>query len=119
MHGGLHVLTNPSSCDPALARGCRADRIVLTRASLETGVAIFVAATNEAAALVLEPSYLSAAHAASRVYSIFPVRWLMRDQFRSDLAIHRVHMPVLMVHGERDDVIPIESAKPLFEFANE
>ena len=43
----------------------------------------------------------------------------MRDQFRSDLAIHRVHMPVLMVHGEKDDVIPIESAKRLFELANE
>jgi hypothetical protein len=43
----------------------------------------------------------------------------MLDQFRSDLAIRDVHIPVLMVHGEEDDVIPISSAKRLFELANE
>jgi fermentation-respiration switch protein FrsA (DUF1100 family) len=39
--------------------------------------------------------------------------------FRSDLAIRDVHVPVLMVHGEDDDVIPLNSAKRLFELANE
>jgi predicted esterase len=43
----------------------------------------------------------------------------MLDQFRSDLAIRDVHVPVLMVHGEEDDVIPLNSAKRLFELANE
>jgi uncharacterized protein len=43
----------------------------------------------------------------------------MLDQFRSDLAIRDVHVPVLMVHGEDDDVIPLNSAKRLFELANE
>jgi uncharacterized protein len=43
----------------------------------------------------------------------------MLDQFRSDLVIRDVHVPVLMVHGEEDDVIPISSAKRLFELANE
>ena len=39
----------------------------------------------------------------------------MLDRFHSDLAIR----DVLMVHGEEDDVIPIASAKRLFELANE
>jgi len=43
----------------------------------------------------------------------------MRDQFRSDLAIRRVNVPVLMIHGEEDDVIPTSSAKGLFALANE
>jgi fermentation-respiration switch protein FrsA (DUF1100 family) len=30
-----------------------------------------------------------------------------------------VHVPVPMVHGEDDDVIPLNSAKRLFELANE
>jgi uncharacterized protein len=41
------------------------------------------------------------------------------DQFRSDLAIRDVHVPVLMIHGEKDDVVPISSARRLFELANE
>ena len=86
----------------ARARGYDGDRIILMGASLGTGVAIALAATHEAAALVLEAPYLSALDVASRHYGIFPVRWLMLDRFRSDLAIRDVHVPVLMVHGEED-----------------
>jgi hypothetical protein len=103
----------------ARARGCDGNRIVLMGASLGTGVAAALAATHEAAALVLEAPYLSALDVASAHYPFFPVSWLMLDQFRSDLAIRDVHIPVLMVHGEEDDVIPISSAKRLFALANE
>jgi len=43
----------------------------------------------------------------------------MLDRFRSDLAIRDVHIPVLMVHGEKDDVVPMNSARRLFALANE
>ncbi len=95
------------------------DRIVLVGASLGTGVAIALAANHDAAAIVLEAPYLSALDVASTHYPIFPVNWLMLDRFRSDLVIRDLHIPVLMVHGEEDDVIPISSAKKLFELANE
>ncbi len=103
----------------ARALGYTSDRIVLLGASLGTGVAIALAATHGAAAIVLEAPYLSALDVASTHYPIFPVNWLMVDRFRSDLAIRDVRIPVLMVHGEKDDVVPINSAKRLFELANE
>jgi fermentation-respiration switch protein FrsA (DUF1100 family) len=43
----------------------------------------------------------------------------MLDRFRSDLAIRDVRVPVLMVHGEDDGVIPTNSAGRLFGLANE
>jgi uncharacterized protein len=104
---------------PARARGYGGEHVILMGASLGTGVAITLAATHEAAARVLEAPYLSALDVAQTHYPIFPVRWLMLDQFRSDLAIRDVHVPILMVHGEEDDVIPINSARRLFELANE
>ena len=103
----------------ARARGYDGNRIVLMGASLGTGVAVALAATHKAAALVLEAPYLSALDVASAHYPFFPVTWLMLDRFRSDLTIRDVHVPVLMVHGEEDDVIPISSARRLFELANE
>jgi SAM-dependent methyltransferase len=39
--------------------------------------------------------------------------------FRSDLAICDVHIPLLIVHGDDDRVIPITLARRLFERANE
>ena len=103
----------------ARALGYTSDRIILMGASLGTGVAIALAATHGAAAIVLEAPYLSALDVASAHYPVFPVKWLMLDRFRSDLAIRHVHIPVLIVHGENDDVVPISSARRLFELANE
>jgi uncharacterized protein len=103
----------------ARARGYNGDRIILMGESLGTGVAIALAAAHEAAALVLDSPYLSAVDVAAAHYRVFPVRWLMLDQFRSDLAIRDVHIPVLIVHGDNDGIIPINSAKRLFELANE
>jgi hypothetical protein len=103
----------------AHARGYDGDRIVLIGESLGTGVAIALAATREAAALVLDSPYSSAVEVAAAHYAIFPVHWLMFDRFRSDLAIGDVHIPILVVHGDEDDVVPISLARRLFELANE
>src|SRR5208282_963063 len=81
----------------ARARGYEGDRIVLIGESLGTGVATALATTHEAAALVLDSPFLSAADVAAAHFGMLPVRWLMFDQFRSDLAIRDVHIPVLIV----------------------
>ncbi len=103
----------------ARARGYAGERIVLMGESLGTGVAIALAATHQAAALVLDSPYSSAVEVAAAHYPIFPVNWLMFDRFRSDLAIGEVHIPILIVHGDEDDVVPIRLARRLFELANE
>ena len=38
----------------------------------------------------------------------------MKDQFRSDLRIGKVAAPVLMVHGEDDDIVPIALGERLY-----
>jgi uncharacterized protein len=103
----------------ARARGYESDHIVLMGESLGTGVAIALAATHESAALVLDSPYSSAVDVADVHYRMLPVRWLMFDQFRSDLVIRDVRIPVLIVHGDDDRVIPMNLARQLFERANE
>ncbi|MGH6837052.1 MAG: alpha/beta hydrolase [Methylocella sp.] len=103
----------------ARARGYDGDRIVLMGESLGTGVAIALAARHKAVALVLDSPFSSAVEVAAAHYSIFPVNWLMLDRFRSDLAIGDVHIPILVLHGDEDYVIPISSARRLFALANE
>jgi hypothetical protein len=50
---------------------------------------------------------------------MFPVRVLMRDQYRSDKKIGRVRAPLLIAHGTRDLVVPIRFGEKLFALANE
>jgi len=89
-------------------------RLVLWGESLGTGVAVALAAERKVARVVLEAPFLSAVSVAASVYPFVPVRFLMKDQFRSDLRIGDVAAPVLIVHGDRDNVIPIESGEQLF-----
>ena len=49
---------------------------------------------------------------------MFPVRQLMLDRFESSRWIGRVHMPVLIVHGDRDGTIPIGFGERLYALAN-
>ena len=91
-----------------------ADRIVLFGESLGTGVAVALAARRPAAKLILNSPFASTVELAAQQYPFVPVRWLMKDQFRSDEHIGAVSVPVLVLHGERDGVIPIASAERLF-----
>ena len=103
----------------AVRRGFSGRRLLIMGESLGTGVATIIASRFDAAALVLDAPYFSALDVAGGRYPIFPVGLLMRDTFRSDLAIADVHMPVLMMHGEDDTIVPIASGRRLFELAHE
>ena len=52
-------------------------------------------------------------------YPFLPVRYLMQDQYRSDQYIAKVTAPVLVVHGGRDSVVPLDMGRQMFELANE
>ena len=91
-----------------------AARLVLWGESLGSGVAVALAAEKPVARLVLEAPFSSAVDIAARAYPIVPVRWLMKDQFRSDLRIGKVNAPVLIVHGDQDRVVPIASGERLY-----
>ncbi|MGL4442867.1 MAG: hypothetical protein ACRCU1_04525, partial [Alsobacter sp.] len=51
-------------------------------------------------------------------YPYVPVAWLMLDTFRSDLSIGAVRAPLLVLHGERDRVIPFAQGEALYRLAN-
>jgi len=96
------------------AKHYTAARVALWGESLGTGVAVAVASEAPVAKLVLETPFTSAAEVGASVYPFLPVRWLMKDQFRSDLRIQNVKAPVLILHGERDSVVPIRFGERLF-----
>jgi fermentation-respiration switch protein FrsA (DUF1100 family) len=95
------------------------DRIALWGHSLGTGVAVKLASEKPVARLVLENPYTSTADVAASLFPFVPVRWLMKDQLHSDQWIGKVHVPLLIMQGVRDDVIPIRFGERLFALANE
>lgn len=96
-----------------------ADRIVVWGFSLGSGPGVALAAGHPVGKLILEASYNSIADVAASAFPIFPVRWLMKDPFRSDLRIAKIKVPLLAMHGARDATIPIAFGERLFALANE
>lgn len=95
-----------------------ADRLVGYGESLGTGVAVKLAAEVPLKAVILEAPYLSTAAVAQQLYPYIPVGLFMRDQFHSDRVIGKVKAPLLILHGERDGVIPFSQGEALFALAN-
>jgi hypothetical protein len=93
--------------------------IVLWGESLGTGVAVAIAGEKDVAAVILEAPFTSAADVAFSAYPFLPVSWLMKDQFRFDERIGKVRAPVLIMHGERDRVVPFRLGQQLYAMANE
>ena len=89
-------------------------RIALWGESLGTGVAVALATEKPVTSLILDAPYTSTVDVAAALYWFLPVRLLMKDQFRSDQRIKRVTAPVLILHGELDDVIPVAYGERLF-----
>jgi fermentation-respiration switch protein FrsA (DUF1100 family) len=100
-------------------RGVTDDRIVLYGESLGTGVATKMAVEHKVAAVVLESPYTSTADVAKEHFAFVPVDLLMLDRFDSLARIGDVHEPLLIMHGEKDEVIPQAYGLRLFGAANE
>jgi len=93
----------------------RYPRIALWGESLGTGVAVALAAEKPVTRMVLDAPYTSALDLARANHWYLPVRLLMKDQFRSDLRVAKVTAPVLVMHGDRDEVVPISSGQRLYK----
>lgn len=80
--------------------------IVWMGRSLGGGVAVDVAAESGARGLILQNTFTSLPDVAARIYWFLPVRWLMRNQYRSVEKISHCNCPLLQSHGTADCIVP-------------
>jgi fermentation-respiration switch protein FrsA (DUF1100 family) len=98
-------------------RMIRPERIVLFGRSLGASVAAELAAQKPAAGLILESPFPSVEAVARFHYGGLPVHWLLGAEFRLIDRLPRLSLPKLVIHGDRDDIIPIELGRQVFDAA--
>ena len=100
-------------------KGINEKNIILYGESLGTGVAVEVAQNKKYAGVILESPFTSMVNMGRKYYPFFPVRFLLKDKFESYKKINKISVPILIMHGEVDKIVPYAMGKKMYELANE
>jgi len=99
-------------------KGIEKENIIIYGESLGTGVAVEIAQNKNFAGIILESPFTSMIDAAKDKYPFLPVKILLKDKYESDKKIKNIKIPILIMHGKVDKIVPFSMGKKLYELAN-
>jgi len=95
--------------------GIEESNVILVGRSLGGAVVVDLAASDGARALILESTFTSMPELAAVHYPWLPVRRFMRTRLNSLDIIGDYDGPVLISHGDADQIVPFELGRELYE----
>jgi pimeloyl-ACP methyl ester carboxylesterase len=111
-HGAWRWLTATAGVAP--------ERVVIFAKSLGGGVSCELAQGKPLLSLVLESTFTSIPAVVRRLIPFLPAGGAMKSELYDSLVkLPAIRCPVLVVHGTRDELIPVEEGQALFAKANE
>lgn len=102
-----------------MLEGAAPQSIIAYGESLGTNIATRIAIEREVAGLILEAPYTSIVDVAAGAYPFVPMRFILTDRYETSRYIANVKVPLLILHGERDGVVPVAMGRELARLANE
>ena len=99
-------------------KGVKEENIVIYGESLGTGVATHLSQNKNFAGVVLETPFTSMIDAAKIFYPYIPVSLLLKDKFDNKSKIQNINVPILILHGEADQIVTFFMGKKMYEKAN-
>ena len=90
------------------------DKIVVLGYSIGTGLATKIASTNNPKLLILQAPYYSLTDMMKKTYPIFPT-FILKYKFETNDFIKSCKMPIVIFHGNKDEIIYYESSLKLKE----
>jgi fermentation-respiration switch protein FrsA (DUF1100 family) len=94
-------------------------RLILMGESLGCAVSIQLAIERKAAGLAIEAPFASIAQMANAIYPFLPLGSFIRTRYENVKKVPQLKMPLLVVQGTRDEVIPVAQGKMVFDAAPE
>jgi len=99
-------------------QGVISKNIILYGESLGTGVATELGTSNAFGGIILESPFTSIANAAKIYYPYLPVSIILKDRYDSLGKIKNINIPIFIMHGKMDNIVPQQMGLELFEKAN-
>ena len=115
---GLYI-DGLSAINWIISQGVKEQNIILYGESLGTGIATELAQQKKYAGVILETPFTSMADAAQKIYPFIPVGLLIKDKYENKNKIKNINIPILIMHGEKDTIVPFKMGKKIYNLANE
>lgn len=94
-------------------------RVAYFGESLGAAVAARLAGEDPPAALILRSPFMSLADIAAVHYPLIPASLLLRDRYPTVDLIRDLEVPVLVIAGSEDGIVPVEESKAVYEALTE
>mgnify|MGYP001973178758 CR=1 FL=1 len=89
--------------------------IILYGESLGTAVAVDLASKHSFAGIILESPFTSMLELSKIYYPYLPVNLLLKDRYESINKIKKINFPKMVMHGQKDKIVPFEMGKKIFD----
>ena len=103
--------------DAVLQLGYGSSAVLIHAESLGTAIAVDLAARRPCAGVILESPFASLSEMAATVVPI--VGPLLVTGFKTKMMIKRVRAPLLVLHGDADEIVPFSQGQAVFAAANQ
>ncbi|HWO41974.1 MAG TPA: alpha/beta hydrolase, partial [Candidatus Eisenbacteria bacterium] len=97
--------------------GVQVQQMVFFGRSLGAAIAAEMATRWRPLALILESPFVSIPEMAKTIFPYLPLRPVLRTRYDLSDKIGKVTSPVLVLHGVRDEIVPFEQGRKVFDQA--
>lgn len=94
-------------------RGYDPGKVISYGCSMGGAVAIELVQQARVACLITESTFTNTWEMAKHLYPYFPVWPLLPKRFENDRKVPSIKAPMLIIHGERDPIVPVRMASEL------
>jgi fermentation-respiration switch protein FrsA (DUF1100 family) len=95
----------------------KAENLIIFGRSLGAAVAVEMAGRHESRALILESPFVSIPEMAKSVFPLLPIGSLLQTRYDNLEKIAKIKGSLLVLHGDRDEVIPYDHGRRVFNAA--
>ncbi len=100
-------------------KGLKSEDISVYGRSIGGAIGFELAMKEKLKSIVIQSSFTSLRKIAKELYPFIPDQLISNNYFNSIELIKKIKVPVLISHGDKDEIIPISHSYKLFEAANE
>ena len=102
-----------------ISRDYKPENISVYGRSIGGAIGLEVAKREKIKSIVVQSSFTSLKEIAKELFPFIPNGLVKNDLWNSQEIIKKINIPVLISHGDKDEIVPVSHSYKLYELANE